>query len=197
MKTFWDDRYDTDEYVYGTEANEFFAGEINKLKPGYLMEAGAGEGRNAVYAAGLGWDVVAIDQSETGMGKTIALAEKAGVKLQFHLLDVQQLDLQENAYDAIGMIFLHLPPEERKILHENLYRFLKPGGTLIMEAFDKEQLKYGTGGPKNGGMLYTKQMLKSDFSNFSKVKITQTVRQLKEGAHHDGEASVLQVVAVK
>jgi ubiquinone/menaquinone biosynthesis C-methylase UbiE len=197
MKTFWDDRYDTDEYVYGTEANEFFAAEINKLKPGYLMEAGAGEGRNAVYAARMGWDVVAIDQSETGLAKTMALAEKADVDLQFHRLDVEHLDLQENAYDAVGMIFLHLPPEARKTLHHKLYRFLKPGGTLIMEAFSKEQVKYDTGGPKNPEMLYSKEMLEEDFRDFSKLKIHKKTRHLKEGNHHDGEAAVLQIVAVK
>ncbi|MFO7879312.1 MAG: class I SAM-dependent methyltransferase [Bacteroidota bacterium] len=197
MKTFWDKRYGSDEYVYGTEANDFFAEEINKLKPGYLMEAGAGEGRNAVYAARLGWDVVAIDQSQAGMEKTIALAEKAGTELQFHLLDLEHLDLQENAYDAIGMIFLHLTPEARKIFHQKLYTFLKPGGTLIMEAFSKDQLKYGTGGPTSPDKLYTKAMLKEDFQDFSKLRIKQKVRHLKEGGHHDGKASVLQVVAVK
>lgn len=197
MTTFWDERYGTNEYVYGTEANDFFADNIRQVKPGYLLDLGAGEGRNAVFAAKLGWDVVAVDQSEEAQRKSMAMAKKEGVELQYHRLDVQFLDLQENAYDAAGIIFLHLPPAKRKTFHQRVYELLKPGGILIMEAFNKDQLKYRTGGPKNADMLYTKKMLEADFKDFSKLKVTQKVRYLKEGGHHNGEASVIQVKAVK
>lgn len=197
MTQFWDKRYGTDEYIYGTGANDFFADNIKQLKPGYLLDLGAGEGRNAVFAAKLGWDVVAVDQSKEAQRKSMAMAKKEGVELQYHRLDVQFLDLQENAYDAAGIIFLHLPPEERKIFHQRVYELLKPGGTLIMEAFNKDQLKYGTAGPGDKDMLYSKADLENDFKHFTKLSINPMVRKLREGNKHNGEASVLQVKAVK
>ncbi len=196
-KSHWDKRFDTESYVYGTEVNDFFKHEIQKLNPGYLLDLGAGEGRNAVYAACLGWDVVAVDQSKVAQQKTMRLAKSHNVQLQYHLLDINHFDFDDNAFDAVGMIFLHLPPDIRKTIHNELYRTLKPGGTLIMEAFDKSQLKYGTGGPKNPDMLYSTEDLKRDFMHFSRLSITHKLRTINEGKHHVGEASVIQVKAVK
>ncbi|MDA3820914.1 MAG: class I SAM-dependent methyltransferase, partial [Candidatus Delongbacteria bacterium] len=129
--------------------------------------------------------------------KTMRLAETYNVQLQYHLLDVNHFDFEDNMFDAVGMIFLHLPPMVRKNIHNELFRTLKLGGVLIMEAFDKSQLKYGTGGPKNPDMLYSPEVLKKDFVHFSRLNIRHTLRKINEGTHHVGEASVIQVKAVK
>ena len=197
MKHLWDKRYASEEYIYGTDANDFFAEELKKIKPGYLLEAGAGEGRNAVYAASLGWDVTAVDQSEKAMEKTMSLAKKQDIEIQYHLVDINDLDLQENCFDAISVIYLHLEPENRKVFHKKVYDMLKPGGVLIMESFSKEQLKFNTGGPKNPDMLYSEEILKNDFKDFTDLKIKTVERELKEGAHHNGTASCIQVLGVK
>lgn len=197
MKNFWDKRYASEEYVYGTEANDFFAEELKKLKPGYILEAGAGEGRNAVFAASLGWDVMAVDQSEKAKEKTKALSNNQDIEIQYHLVNINDLDLHENSFDAISSIFLHLEPNNRKEFHKKVYDMLKPGGTLIMEAFSKEQLKYKTGGPGNPDMLYSEDMLKNDFKDFSELKTKTVEKELKEGEHHNGKASCIQVLAIK
>ena len=62
MKTFWDARYSSKEFVYGKEPNDFFASELNKLNPGKMLLPGEGEGRNAAYAASQGWSVDAFDK---------------------------------------------------------------------------------------------------------------------------------------
>ncbi|MEA3448644.1 MAG: hypothetical protein U9Q98_09405 [Bacteroidota bacterium] len=70
-KSHWNKRFDT-------EANDYFKHKIQQLTPGYLLELGAGEDRNAVFAASQGWDVVAVDQSKVAQRKSMAMAKKKG-----------------------------------------------------------------------------------------------------------------------
>jgi len=69
MKNQWDNRYSTEEYVYGTEPNEFFCECMKMLEPGKLLLPGEGEGRNATWAAQMSWVVDAFDQSTAGQKK--------------------------------------------------------------------------------------------------------------------------------
>ena len=66
---FWDERFSAKEYIYGTEPNEYVKEQLAKLKPGRILFAAEGEGRNAVYAATKSWDVVAFDPSKAGKQK--------------------------------------------------------------------------------------------------------------------------------
>ena len=77
---FWDERYSTDEFIYGKEPNEFFRENLLKIRPGKLFLPGEGEGRNAVFAAKNGWTVDATDQSEIGKLKALKLASESGSK---------------------------------------------------------------------------------------------------------------------
>ena len=78
MKQFWDERYGDDEYAYGTKPNTWFAEQLARMAQGRLLLPAEGEGRNAVYAAKLGWEVTAFDISAAGRDKAMRLAEKHG-----------------------------------------------------------------------------------------------------------------------
>ncbi len=197
MKNFWDERFSADEYFYGTEPNTFFKEEIDKLAPGKALFLGEGEGRNSVYAAKLGWQVDAVDYSAEGRKKALALAEKNNVEINYTLENLENFSPRENYYDLVVIVFLHLPEELRKKVHGKATGSLKAGGRIIMEVFDKDQLKYGTGGPRNIDLLYSLEDVYTDFQDLDIEKFGKYVVELEESAGHKGKASVIRYVGVK
>jgi SAM-dependent methyltransferase len=193
----WDQRYADAEYVYGTDPNDFFKQELDRLQPGKILLPAEGEGRNAVYSAGKGWEVWAFDQSEVGRKKALKLASGRGVSIRYDLHDLATVEYPENYFDAIASIFVHTPGEKRQAIHRNLVRFLKPGGTLILAGFTKEQLKFNSGGPKEISWLFSKEELTTDFAGLRIQSIDQPETEIREGDFHRGRASVIQLVAVK
>ena len=137
---FWNERYSSDEYVYGTEPNQFFKEQIQKINAsGRLLLPGEGEGRNAVFAAKLGWNVDAFDQSSVAKMKAETLAKLNNVKINYSNVDLGKLIPQKNFYDCAAIIFVHLPPEIRSGFHSKIVESLKPNGKIILELFSKNQ----------------------------------------------------------
>jgi len=197
MKEFWNERYSTEEYVYGREPNTFFREQLMQLQPGKILLPGEGEGRNAVFAASLGWEVHAFDVSDAGQIKAHRLAGETGVTIQYTLAPYLQFDNQGVLYDAIGLFFTHQPAEMRKEFHARLLTMLAPGGTLIMEKFHKEQVHRNTGGPGNVDFLVDEAEVREDFGSLDVAVLHQMVRPLDEGPFHQGEAVVLQFMGKK
>ncbi len=81
MNSFWDDRYKVEDYVYGREPNDFLRAEAHRIAPGRVLCLAEGEGRNAVFLAGLGHQVTAVDQSIEGLRKADRLAREHGVEI--------------------------------------------------------------------------------------------------------------------
>lgn len=197
MRNFWNERYSQTEYVYGEEPNAFFADQLDKLKTGNIILPCEGEGRNGVYAASQGWKVNAFDSSEAGKGKALQLAEKKGVALEYTIEDATTITYPENSVDAVAFIYAHFPPDIRKEIHQKAINWLKPGGCIILEAFNPQQLQNNTGGPKDLLMLYTEKIIREDFKA-CKIELIQTLRaDLKEGKHHEGMADIIRFVGIK
>lgn len=197
MKDQWDKRYTAEEYIYGIEPNDFFREEISNISPGMILLPGEGEGRNAVYSAKKGWDVSAFDYSSEAKRKALKLAEKNAVHINFEIEELSKYAFREASFDVIGIFFFHLPEGLRRYLHFQSKKALKPGGTLIIEAFHKDQIEKNSGGPKNPEWLYTKKKLKEDLTGLELVKLDRKIRKLNEGPIHQGDAEVIQVVAKK
>ncbi len=197
MNSFWNQRFEVEEYVYGTEPNRFFKEQLDKLSPGKLLLPGEGEGRNAVYAAKTGWHVTAFDSSTAGKSKAENLAKNNGVNIHYQIADYESAEYGPNEFDVTGLIFAHMHPEKRREIHRKLTAFLKPGGMLILEGFSKKQIHNNSGGPKNVEMLFSKEELQNDFVHFSKLEITENEIVLDEGTFHQGTASVIRVVGIR
>ncbi len=197
MKEFWNDRFSTDNYVYGIEPNELLKDYIDRNKTGVILFPGEGEGRNMVYAAQKGWDAKAIDQSDIGMVKAIKLAEKSNVKIDYSLGDILTFDYKSESFDSIALVFFHLPEMLRKKIHKHLISLLKPKGKIFIVGFTKEQLKYSSGGPKDVNMLYSEELLNEDFSGLEVIKCRTKEMELDEGPGHQGVGSVIEFEAVK
>jgi hypothetical protein len=197
MSQFWDQRYQTEEYAYGKDANAFFSAQLERTAPGQLLLPGEGEGRNAVYAAKKGWAVDAFDQSSAGQSKALALASELGVEIDYSLCRMEDFSFKQNHYDVVGLLFLHMDPAGRKYLHRKVFESLKSGGFLILEAFHKEQLNNNTGGPKSLEMLFDEKTLSSDFAHFETLLLEKQETVLNEGPFHQGTASVIRFLGKK
>ncbi len=197
MKEMWDNRFSKEEYNYGKEPNNFLREELSKLKPGKILFIGEGEGRNAVYAATLGWNVDALDFSEAGKRKAEKLADELGVKINYQLQEFSELTVQENYFDAVGIFFIHLENEIRTLLFKKLISSLKPTGKIIFECFEKEQLNYTSGGPKDAELLYSLEDVVNEFIDLEFDKLSKEKVYLNEGKGHLGDASVIRFIGTK
>jgi SAM-dependent methyltransferase len=196
MQEFWDQRYDTKEFVYGRHPNAFFRDFIDTHKAGSVLLPAEGEGRNAVYAALKGWAVTAFDFSTKARNKAIELCREYGVEIDYRISSIEEFETK-NHYDAIALIFLHLPSATRRQMHRRLMNFLKPGGYFLLEAFSQKQIQYNTGGPQNLDLLYERQELMDDISKLELVYFKEKLRTLDEGPYHRGKAEVMQLIARK
>lgn len=193
----WNQRYAEKEFVYGTEPNWFFRQELDKLAVGRILLPAEGEGRNAVYAAVSGWEVEAFDQSGAGRDKAYLLAGANGVTISYALADLAECNYPEASFDVVALVFVHTPSAVRSAIHRRLTSFLKPGGTLLLTGYTKEQLQYKTGGPGDADLLFSEQDLLSDFAGLDIRSVKQELREVNEGKLHRGLASVISLVAVK
>lgn len=197
MKNFWDERYGEESYAYGVKPNLFFREELLNLEPKNLLVPAEGEGRNAVFAAENGWTVTAFDYSEKAKEKAIKLARNRHVDINYEVVDFKNFSADSESFDCIALVYVHIPPDERKSVHKKMVKYLKPGGSLILESFSKNQIERNTGGPKNIDMLYSENELLSDFSELDIVKIETLETELAEGEFHTGTASVIRLIARK
>lgn len=196
-KDFWNNRYSETEFVYGTEPNLFLKELMEKLTPGTALFLGEGEGRNAVYAASKGWIVDAVDFSNKAKEKALKLAKAKSVKINYFLSDLTEFRYPENYYDAVGLFFVHLPIDIRKIVHEHIISSLKIGGIVILEAFNKLQINNNSGGPKDINLLYDEKDILESFRNLEIVIIENASTELNEGNYHKGKADVIRFIGKK
>jgi len=197
MQNQWDERYARQEYIYGTEPNKFLKDQLTNLKPGKILFPAEGEGRNAVFAASLGWQTDAFDQSIEAQKKALQLADKKGVSIGYNIQLLDEWNPEPDQYDCIVLIFVHLPDGLRQQVHNSVIRALKPGGTLILEAFTLNQLPRTSGGPKTAELLFSEQQITSDFKELIFTKFEETQSLLDEGPLHQGLADVIQLIAIK
>jgi 2-polyprenyl-3-methyl-5-hydroxy-6-metoxy-1,4-benzoquinol methylase len=197
MKTMWDERYQSNVYQYGINPNDFFAEQIAQLPVGRILIPAAGEGRDAVYAAKLGWEVYAFDLSDQGQAKAMKLAREEKVHLEYICADALQVQFPIESFDLIMSTYFHTPPEMRAKVHAQFVKWLKPGATLLIEGFNKRQIAHTSGGPKNIEWLFDTSTLASDFNALA-IQLNQEIkRTLNEGPLHQGLAEVIQFKAKK
>jgi 2-polyprenyl-3-methyl-5-hydroxy-6-metoxy-1,4-benzoquinol methylase len=194
---FWNARYSEEGFAYGQTPNEFFKEQIDKLPVGKILFPCEGEGRNAAYAAALGWEVQAFDISDVGKQKAIDLAASFNAKINYEICNVADANFENNTFDAVVIIYSHLPETLRIELHGKIKNWLKPGGTVILEAYNPLQLNNNSGGPKDLDMLYSIETLMSDFHGIHFEILEEKQVTLNEGKYHIGIADVVRFVGRK
>lgn len=202
MKEFWDERYGAEEWAYGKEPNVFLKEILTETKTGKALFPAEGEGRNAVYAASMGWEVSAFDQSVSGRKKALELAVEKNVRIDYQVGDLEEMEYPENYFDLLVLIFVHFPPNLRTKYHKHLLKYVKPGGKIILEGFSKEHLEFSSKNPKAGGppnidMLFSVEEMREDFTDTKIELLEEKIVDMKEGLYHVGKSSVIRLVATK
>jgi SAM-dependent methyltransferase len=195
-RTQWNTRYVENDIVYGHQPNRFFKYFIDMHKPGHILLPAEGEGRNAIYAASHGWEVDAFDFSEEAKRKAISLSKERNVSINYWTDEIESFKAAKK-YDAVGLVYVHLPNHIRESFHKKMHSSLRSGGYLVFEAFAKEQIHFDSGGPKDVSLLYDAPTVCNDFPFLHILSCGQKEIELNEGNFHKGKAAVLQLIGQK
>ncbi|MEM1096045.1 MAG: class I SAM-dependent methyltransferase [Bacteroidota bacterium] len=193
----WNERYSLPGFAYGTTPNDFLVEVADRLPKGRVLALCDGEGRNGVYLAERGHDVVALDGSAVGLKKAEALAAERGTTIETIAADLNDYHIAPNAYDAVVAIFAHLPQPLRERVHREAVASLKPGGVFVLEAYTPRQVGRGTGGPRALPMLMDVPILERELAGLDFEILREVEREIHEGAYHTGDSATVQVLGVK
>jgi SAM-dependent methyltransferase len=157
-----------------------------------------GEGRNGVWLAEQGLDVLSLDFSPNALKKARALAAVRGATLRIELADLARWEWPIAEFDLIVAIFIQFAdPAFREKIFTGIKRALKPGGLLLMQGYRPEQLNYRTGGPSQVENLYTRALLEEAFGDFTSIEISEYDSLVDEGAGHAGMSALIDLVGRK
>ncbi len=196
----WNKRFSsTDDYIFGTQPNAFLVSQRHLLVPGMKTLAVAdGEGRNGVWLARQGLDVLSVDGSSVAQEKAHKLALQHKVHMDLECADLCAWNWGNERFDAIVGIFIQFAgPTLRTKLFEHAKAALKPGGYLLLEGYRPEQLEYKTGGPSAVENLYTETLLREAFADMEILHLASYDAELSEGDGHLGLSAVIDLVARK
>lgn len=191
----WNQRFESDDFVYGTEANSFLE-QNAKILIGPVLSIAEGEGRNAVFLASLGLEVLGVDGSSVGLAKAQKLAASRGLMIPDRSRRSRDLCATRELFWLCHFYLGASPESDSKRLHNLVERCLKPGGIILLEAYTKAQLNRDTGGPKNPDMLMSKVNIEVRL-NCKPIVSQEIEREVIEGKFHTGLASVVQFIARK
>lgn len=199
MASHWDEVYASAEYVFGTAPNVFLAAQQAYLKPGQRALAVAdGEGRNGVWLAEQGLDVVSVEYAPAAVAKAQQLAAQRGVKLDMQVADVMNWSWPLAEFDVVAAIFIQFAtPEQRALLFRHLQDALKPGGLLILQGYTPKQVEYKTGGPSTVENMYTEAMLRAAFADMEILHLQEHEGFIAEGSKHYGQSALIDMLARK
>jgi SAM-dependent methyltransferase len=145
----WDHKYGQAQNLWSARPNRFLVAEVEALPPGRALDLACGEGQNAIWLATVGWDVVGVDFSEVAIAKARARAERDGVAVDFAIGDLVEYEPEAGAFDLVLLLYLHLPPHERRLVLERASAAVASGGTLLLVGHDLANMTEGVGGPSD------------------------------------------------
>lgn len=193
----WDARYAGTELVWSAAPNVFVESELRELPPGHALDLAAGEGRNALWLASLGWRVTAVDFSQVALDKGRATESAVATDhpvdwvcadvLTWGGLDRLDHPGDGRGWDLVVAAYLQLPADERTTVVRRAFRALRPGGTLLWVAHDATNLVEGTGGPQDPDVLMSAEDVLSDLGDehVEVIRAERVSRTVEPG--HGGE----------
>jgi SAM-dependent methyltransferase len=141
---FWDNRYRSAGQLWSGQPNAQFAAHAADLEPGEALDAGCGEGADAIWLARRGWAVTAVDVSAVALERAAAAAGTAGAgvaeRISWRREDLLTWVPEPDRYDLVSAQFMHFPRAELTAFHQRLAAAVRPGGTLLLIAHHPDDL---------------------------------------------------------
>ena len=158
-EAFWDQRYRSSSKVWSGQANPQLVAEASELAPGTALDVGCGEGADAIWLAEQGWRVTAVDVSGVALERGAAHALEVGAELAGRITwlraDLAEWVPSSASYDLVSAQFMHLPKDQREVLHGRLAQAVVPGGTLLVVGHHPSDLLTTVPRPPTPGLLFT------------------------------------------
>jgi 2-polyprenyl-3-methyl-5-hydroxy-6-metoxy-1,4-benzoquinol methylase len=197
---FWNERFAKAEFIFGTEPNLYLVAAAQRYlsKNAKVLCIADGEGRNGVWLAKQGMQVVGFDASDVALAKAKQFAKDNQVAVEYVFSDTDSFQWQTNHYDAVVAIFIQFAdPAMRERIFQKTYESLKPGGIFILQGYTPKQLEYKTGGPSLIEHLYTEELIRKLAKDFEILELISYEQELSEGPRHSGMSALLGMVAKK
>lgn len=192
----WNGRFSAQGYLFGETPNVWLPDLVAGLPPGRALCVADGEGRNGVWLAEQGWDVVSLDFSAVAQQKAADLARRRGVALTLVQADVHDWDYPEHQFDLVVEVFAQFSaPDDRARKWAAMLRSLKAGGHLAIVGYELRQLNHRTGGPSDPARLYTEDLLRNTFGALEILRLDFAEIDLHEGQGHHGTSALLRMLA--
>jgi SAM-dependent methyltransferase len=152
----WDERY-AERQQWSAEPNALIAELLDDLPAGDAVDLAAGEGRHALWLAGRGWRVTAVDFSDVGLDR--GRAQPGADRVTWVPADVLSWTAPPASLDLVLVAYLHLiEPDVRDVLTRAV-GWLRPGGRLLVLGHDVDNLERGVGGPQEPAILHSVERL--------------------------------------
>ena len=184
----WDERYATDELIWKAQPNQFLVDELDALAPGSALDLACGEGRNALWLASKGWNVTGVDFSSAGLSKARQLAADRDLEVSWIEADVIEWQPPPASFDAVVVMYLHLPPPQRRQVLRQATQALAPGGLLLVVGHDISNLTDGVGGPQDPEVLFCPEEIARDLTG---LQIERAERVKRTVVNETGEATAI------
>jgi SAM-dependent methyltransferase len=181
----WDRRYAAVENLWAAKPNRFLVAEVSELTPGRALDLASGEGQNAIWLAGIGWDATGVDYSEVAVAKARARAERDGVEARFVRADLVSYVPERGAFDLVLLLYLHIPPEDRRTVLARAADALAPGGTFLLIGHDLTNMTDGVGGPSDPSIHVTPDEIAAELPG---LEIEKAERVLRDVAGEERDA---------
>ncbi|MFV2106883.1 FAD-dependent oxidoreductase [Micromonospora sp. LOL_015] len=161
---FWDERYGSVDRVWSGNPNPQLVTVATELPAGTACDVGAGEGADAIWLAGRGWEVTAVDVSAVALRRGAEQAATAGDdvagRLTWQPADLRTWDPGPDRFDLVTAQFMHLPDPDRAMLHRRLVAAVRPGGTLLIVGHHPSDLDVpGLRRPRMRDLLFTAEQV--------------------------------------
>lgn len=174
----WDKRYAQPGLLWSSKPNRFLVAEVSDLPPGRALDLACGEGQNSVWLAKRGWRVTGIDYSTVAIEKARARAEREGRDVEFLCADLVEYVPPPNAFDLVLVLYLHIPSDERRGVHELAAAAVAPGGTFLLLGHDLTNITEGVGGPSDPTIHYTPDAIAAELPGLGVEKAERVLRDV-------------------
>jgi len=167
----WDRKYAETECLWSAEPNRFLLSEVVDLEPRRALDLACGEGRNALWLAGLGWEVA--------IARARARAAREQLDVELVCADLLEYEPEHAAFDLVLVFYLQVPAIERRRVLDRAVSAVAPGGTFLLVGHDLSNIADGVGGPSDPDLLYTPDDIVAELPG---LEIERAARVLRDVA---------------